>query len=175
MLVQIQARESALEERTRQLESANKELESFSYSVSHDLRVPLRALDGFSRILLEEHGPDLGAEAQRLLHVIRSSAQEMGQLIDDLLSFSRFGRLQMERSEVEMNGLARSVVDELLALEGARRPRVEVGDLPASDGDRRMLRQVFVNLVANALKFTRHQPEAQVTVGGFAAAHETIY
>ena len=175
MLGQIQTRERALQERTRQLEAANKELESFSYSVSHDLRVPLRALDGFSLILLEEHGGEVGAEGKRLLQVIRSSAQEMGQLIDDLLSFSRFGRLQMERSEVDMNGLARKLVAELLALEGPRRPRVEIADLPATQGDRRMLRQVFVNLVANALKFTRHQADPRVTVGGYAAASERVY
>ena len=175
MLVQIQGRDSALQERTRQLEAANKELESFSYSVSHDLRVPLRALDGFSVILLEEHGSELGAEAKRLLQVIRKSAQEMGQLIDDLLSFSRFGRRQMEWSEVDMEGLARSVVEELQALEKEGRARVEVDSLPVAAGDRRMLRQVFVNLVANALKFSRGQEEPRVNVGGSVAGEETTY
>ena len=175
MLLQVQEHEKALQERTRQLEAANKELESFSYSVSHDLRVPVRAIDGFSLILLEEHAQDLDAEAQRLLQVIRSSTRQMGQLIDDLLQFSRYGRRALTWSEVDMSGLAREVMQELLALEPERRVEVRWGALPALMADRGMLRLVLVNLLSNALKFTRRQDDAWVEIGSRLEAGETVY
>lgn len=175
MLVQIQRRDAALLERTAQLEAANKEMESFSYSVSHDLRVPLRAINGFARILLEEYSGRLDAEGQRLLDVIRSNAERMGQLIDDLLAFSRLGRRELERLDVDMIALARSVVEELSELEPGRSLTVSIGDLGPAWGDRMMLRQVLVNLISNAFKFTRHRSEATVEVGSGAAGNETVY
>ena len=175
MLAQVQEHEKALRERTQQLEAANKELESFSYSVSHDLRVPVRAIDGFSLILLEEHARDLDAEAQRLLQIIRSSTRQMGELIDDLLQFSRCGRRALELSSVDMFSLAREVAQELLALDGPRPVELRWGDLPPAVADRRLLRLVLVNLLSNALKFTRGREDVWVEIGSAQENGETVY
>jgi signal transduction histidine kinase len=164
-----------IERRTQQLEAANRDLEAFSYSVSHDLRVPLRAIDGFSLILLHEHAAQLDAETQRLLTVIRKSTQQMGQLIDDLLAFSRLGRKVPEKAEIDMAALARSVTDELLGLEKQRQVDVVIGALEPAQGDRALVRQVLVNLVANSLKFTRRRERAAVEIGSRRDGDGTVY
>src|SRR5262245_3204474 len=164
-----------VERRTQQLETVNRDLEAFSYSVSHDLRVPLRAIDGFSLILLHEHAAELDAETQRLLGVIRKSTQQMGQLIDDLLAFSRLGRRVPEKAEVDMAALARAVTDELLALEKPRQVEVVIGALEPAHGDRTLVRQVLVNLVSNALKFTRRRERAAVEIGCRRDGEATVY
>ena len=149
----------------RELEAVNKELETFSYSVSHDLRSPLRAIDGFSRILEKEHGATLDADATRLLGVIRVNTQRMGRLIDDLLTFARFSRQELQREPVDMDGLARSVLDDLRqhgAADG--RATVTISPLPAARGDQGLLRQVWMNLLSNALKYSRTVAEPQVVV-----------
>ncbi len=152
-------------ERTAQLEAANRELEAFSYSVSHDLRAPLRAVDGFSQAVIEDFGPLLPEEGRRQLNTIRYAAQRMGKLIDDLLSFSRLNRHPLKREAVDMNALVRSVADELGAPWADREIGWQVGTLPPCRGDPALLRQVWLNLLSNALKYTRKRERASIEVG----------
>lgn len=158
-----------------QLDTANKELESFSYSVSHDLRAPLRAIDGFSRKVVNGYGDKLDDEGRRLLQVVRDNAQRMGQLIDDLLAFSRMGRREIELQPVDMDSLARSVASELRAVEAGRTIEFAFAPLPLARGDAAMLRQVWANLLGNALKFTRRRQAALIEVGGRVDAGELRY
>ena len=167
--------EHRVSERTAQLEAANKELESFSYSVSHDLRAPLRAIDGFSRMLLEDYADKLDAEGMRQLNVIRTNTQNMGQLIDDLLAFSRLGRKQIECSSIDMSELVKTVFAELSFTAAEQAPRLNVETLPAADGDRMLMRQVFVNLLSNASKYSRPKENALIQVGGRSENGENIY
>jgi PAS domain S-box-containing protein len=150
------------------LKAANRELEAFSYSVSHDLRAPLRAIGGFSRLLLDDHGSKLAADGRRMLDVISENTRRMGELIDDLLAFSRLGRKPLTVAPVDMTALVRSVVSETIANHQGPKPEVRVADLPAATGDMAMLRQVWVNLVSNALKFsrTREAPRLEIGVNG---------
>jgi len=164
---------ASLETRASELEAANKQLEAFSYSVSHDLRAPLRAVDGFSRILLEDHAPQLDAEGKRLLGVVRSNTRQMGQLIDDLLSFSRIGRQEMARTAVDMRALADEAFRGLVAAD--ERISFTVGDLPHADADPRLMRQVWVNLVSNALKFTRPKAERAIAIAGRTEPDRVVY
>lgn len=157
--------EQRVHERTAQLEEAVHELEAFSYTVSHDLRAPLRAMNGFSHILVEDFGPELVPEAQHYLKLVQTNAQKMGQLVDDLLAFSRLGRQLLNQQIVYPAELARQVMDELSA-EYANRPvKLVLGDLPPCKADRTLLKQVLVNLLSNALKFTRARDMAQIEVG----------
>jgi signal transduction histidine kinase len=162
-------------ERTAQLEAANQELEAFSYSISHDLRAPLRAIHGFSRILLEEHAPHLADEARRYLHLVRDNAQHMGQLIDDLLAFSRLSRQPLKRQRVEYADLVRQVLEDLSGEHAGRRVDIAVGDLPLCQADPALLKQVLVNLCTNALKFTRQREVAVIEIGCRAAGGECVY
>lgn len=147
------------------LQEANGELESFSYSVSHDLRAPLRAIDGFSRILEEDHAHQLDAEGKRFLGVIRENTRRMGRLIDDLLAFSRLSRKDMGASVVDMAALARAAALEAREAEKGRSVEVTVGPLPPARGDEAMLRQLWVNLLSNAFKFTRPVARPAVEIG----------
>ena len=162
--------------KTAELTAANDELDAFSHSVSHDLRAPLRAIDGFSRTLLEEHAAQLDAEGRRLLGVVRGGAQKMGQLIDDLLAFSRVGRREVKRARADMGALVRAVFSELVADE-AERARVELrlGDLPPAAVDPTLLRQVWTNLLANAVKYTRPRERAMVEVAGGRQGDRLVY
>jgi len=167
--------EQRVVQRTAQLEVANKELEAFSYSVSHDLRAPLRAIDGFVRIVLEEYAPKLDEEGRRLLGVITGNTKKMGQLIDDLLAFSRLSRQQMASALVDMASLADDAFSELKSIEKDRRIEFKVGEIPTAFGDRSMLRHVLLNLISNALKFTRPRAKARIEFGAQAATGETIW
>jgi PAS domain S-box-containing protein len=167
--------ERRVAERTAQLEAAVSELEAFSYSVSHDLRAPLRAIDGFSRILLEGHAARLDADAEHLLNVVRDNARRMGQLIDDLLAFSRAGRKEAVKARIDMQALAREVLGELLAAGGGGRHAISVGELPPALGDARLVRQALTNLVSNALKFSRHVPAPRVEISARRAGREQVY
>ena len=162
-------------ERTAQLEAANKELESFSYSVSHDLRAPLRAISGFANALTEDYAPQLDAEGQHYLNIIAESAVKMGRLIDDLLAFSRLGRKEIDKEEIDMTLLASSVFEELQTASPERKISFRLEPLPAAHGDRAMLRQVWVNLLSNAIKFTRHRETAKIEVGCQTEADRNIY
>ena len=149
--------------RTIELERANAELESFSCSVSHDLRAPLRALNGFAGILAQEERETLSPNGRALLDRIAHNAVRMGELIDDLLQFSRLGREALRRTAVDLSALARSFADELC--EPYPGARVGIAALPVVAGDAAMLRQVFVNLIGNALKFSAGREDARVEVG----------
>jgi PAS domain S-box-containing protein len=161
--------------RGEELEAANKELEAFSYSVSHDLRAPLRGVDGFSRILMEEYGPKLDEEAKRLLSVVRGEAQRMGHLIDDLLAFSRMGKQEMQNTFCDMAELAQSAFEQIDAAARNRVRHFAVKELPSAYGDKAMLRQVFFNLLANAVKFSSHRAQPEIEIGGYAVDKLTTY
>ena len=162
--------------RTAALEQANKELESFSYSVSHDLRAPLRAIDGFSRILSEEYDAVLGEQGRRYTGTIASNAKRMGQLISDILDFSRMSRREIAVTPVDMTALAREVYEEVRAAAPAERAIVlRMADLPPARGDQALLRQVWVNLLSNAVKYTGQRPEAVIEVGAAADSGENTY
>src|SRR5437773_1505576 len=167
--------EAAIEKYNEQLEAANKELEAFSYSVSHDLRAPLRAIDGFSRILLEDHAPTLTPEAQHYLNVVRKNSQRMGLLIDDLLAFSRLSRQPLNKQPVRPADLVRQCVDELRAEQQGRRVEIAIGDLPACQADPALLKHVWMNLMSNALKYTRKQEMAVIEVGSREQSGACVY
>jgi PAS domain S-box-containing protein len=167
--------EQRVAERTAQLEAANKELEAFSYSVSHDLRTPLRAIDGFSNILQEDYADKLDAEGLRLLNVVRDNTVRMGQLIDDILKFSRAGRLELTLIEIDMEKMARDVFDELQPVVDEGKLQLEIEHLPPAQGDRAMMHQVFVNLLSNAIKFSRFREPAKIRVGASIEGDEVIY
>jgi PAS domain S-box-containing protein len=152
-----------LEQRVR---DRTAELESFSYSVSHDLRAPLRGIDGYIRMLQEDFGGILPPEAARLLGVVSSEARRMGQLIDDLLGFSRLGRQTMSITEVDLGALVSGVFDGMVHGIASRVPRLQLQPLPPVPGDVAMLRQVFANLIGNSVKFSRRQPDPVIEVGG---------
>jgi PAS domain S-box-containing protein len=152
-------------ERTAELESANKELEAFSYSVSHDLRTPLRAIDGFSQAVIEDFGPQLPGEGRRYLQTIRDGAQRMSMLIDDLLTFSRLSRAPLHKHEVNTDLLVRDVLDDLHAEREGRRIELHIAELPACVGDPALLKQVWINLLSNAFKYTRKRDGAVVEIG----------
>jgi PAS domain S-box-containing protein len=164
-----------LEKQTEQLQAANKELEAFSYSVSHDLRAPLRAIDGYTRILVEDYEPLLDSEGKRICGVISGEARRMGQLIDDLLAFSRLGRKELYSSKIDLKGLVVSVLNELLKDENQERMDIHIGKLPNVKGDASLIRQVWVNLLANAIKFTSKKERAVIEVGGKTTKNELIY
>jgi signal transduction histidine kinase len=154
-----------LRRRGELLQAANKELEAFSYSVSHDLRAPLRHIDGYASLLSKTAGESLNDKARRYLQTISASAKQMGQLIDDLLIFSRMGRQEMLRTTVNLDQLVKTVLHDLrLDLQG-RTISWTIGPLPEISGDPAMLRQVFMNLLSNALKFTKHRAEAKIEIG----------
>jgi signal transduction histidine kinase len=164
--------EQRVRERTAELEAANKELESFSYSVSHDLRAPLRAVDGFARMLEEDHAAQLDHEGRRRVAVIRDNSRHMGQLIDDLLAFSRLGRQALRPADVDMAALAREVIAELGAHENAV---VRVEPVPAARGDRALLKQVWANLLSNALKYSSKREAPEVEVSGASEGGQLVY
>lgn len=160
------------EERVRAL---NKDLESFSYSVSHDLRAPLRAIDGFSRILLEEYTAKLDDEGRRLLNVVCDNTAKMARLIDDILAFSRAGRDELVMIDNDMAALVLASWEELKPTLDEHQVRFEIGTLPRARADRAALRQVLTNLLSNAVKFTRKKQQATIVVGGRSEGGENIY
>ncbi|MDD2914013.1 MAG: DUF3365 domain-containing protein [Gallionella sp.] len=161
--------------RTGDLEAANQELEAFSFSVSHDLRAPLRAIDGFSRILLDDYTDKLDEEGMRLLNEVRDNAGRMEQLIDDMLKFSRAGRVEIFFSEIDMEKLAREVVQELQPAVGDGKLQVEIDAIPPAKGDRAMLHQVFFNLLSNAIKFSRTKETPRIKLGCSIEGDEAVY
>jgi light-regulated signal transduction histidine kinase (bacteriophytochrome) len=152
-------------ERTVQLETANKELEAFSYSVSHDLRAPLRAISGFSKIVLEDHSGALDADALRYLGLVDKGAQQMGQLIDDLLTFSRTGRQALKVQSVNTTDIVNASLSDLQGMLENRHVTINVGELPDCEADASLLKQVWLNLLENALKYSRKRDPAVITIG----------
>jgi light-regulated signal transduction histidine kinase (bacteriophytochrome) len=165
----------ALQRHAEQLGATNHELESFSYSVSHDLRIPLRAISGYARMLEEDYGDRLDAEAKRLLDVIRDNSHRMGALIDDLLAFSRLGRAALTPTEVNMKDLVAVSLQEVMRREEFRRTEVVIGDLPNAVGDRALLQQVWINLIANACKYSGTREHPVVRIDGEKQDHEIRY
>jgi light-regulated signal transduction histidine kinase (bacteriophytochrome) len=163
--------EERVRSRTAELESALADMESFSYSISHDLRAPLRAINAFAELLVRVHAAELGGEARHLLDRITSNAQSMAQLVDGLLEFARLGRSPLEPGTVDMAGLAREAADGLDTAGVA----LTIDVLPRATGDANLLRQVWVNLISNALKFTAKKPERRVAIEAVRAAGETVY
>ena len=170
-----QTLEQRVQERTAQLESSNRELESFSYSVSHDLRSPLRAIAGYARILGEDYGAALDDEGQRVLGVICSEAKRMGQLIDDLLAFSRLSRQAVQMGPIDLGALAQTVFNECAALAPGRQIEFKLAALPPVNGDPALLRQALTNLFSNAIKYTRPRPVAQIEFTGVVRNGETTF
>jgi PAS domain S-box-containing protein len=167
--------EQRVVERTAQLEAANKELEAFAYSVSHDLRAPLRHIDGFLELLRKRTATILDQQSQHYVATVSESAKQMGMLIDDLLSFSRMGRHEMSKMRVDLGGLLQEVIRHIEPEAKARTIHWQVADLPVVMGDRAMLRIVLINLVSNALKFTQPRERAEIEIGCmFDAGAETI-
>lgn len=167
--------ERTLVDKSTQLAAANKELESFSYSVSHDLRAPLRSMSGFAKILEEDYGPGLANGGMRYIGLIQKNAEKMGSLIDDLLAFSRLNRQTMMRSLVRPAALVRETFDSLEADRDGRQVELVIADLPSCEADHNLLRQVFVNLLSNALKFTRTRTAARIEVGSRSDDGQTVY
>ena len=168
--------ERRVQERTAQLEASNRELEAFSYSVSHDLRAPLRAIDGFSGIVADRHGTQLDAEGRRLLGIVRANALKMARLIDDLLAFSRSGRSAMRYGLLDMREIVRASFLEVVPDAGKRaRIDFEVDDIPAVDGDLALIGMVWVNLLSNAVKFSSGKERPVIRVEGETDGRTAVY
>jgi signal transduction histidine kinase len=167
--------EQRVKKRTAQLEAANKELEAFSYSVSHDLKAPVRAIEGFSRILMGEHADKLDDEALRLLKIITANTKLMHSLIDDLLALSRLGRMQIRKSVINLTAITNTVFEKLRSQVPERDLQLTLGDLPPGLGDQSLLYQVMENLLANAVKFTKSRELSVIEVGGRTEGKEDIY
>ena len=167
--------EEDIKHRTLELEAVNKELESFSYSVSHDLRAPLRAIDGYARLILKKQGDKFDQDTLDKFNVIRSSTHMMGQLIDDLLTFSRLGRKHMSLTHVEMDILMRDAWKEVQASDLERNIKFTVNSMPPGYGDRALVKQVLINLLSNATKFSKYKDAAEIVVGGYTDGNEIVY
>jgi signal transduction histidine kinase len=175
---EIGARRRAEEEArytSRQLEAANKELEAFSYSVSHDLRAPLRHINGFSQALLEDYADKLDDEGKGYLRQVRGASQEMAQLIDDVLQLARVTRSEMRRETVSLSELARTIVSELREREPNRTVNVQVEENLSARGDKRLLKIMLVNLLGNAWKFTSKREDAEIAFGQKKKDGETVF
>ncbi|MCK9532713.1 MAG: ATP-binding protein [Gammaproteobacteria bacterium] len=167
--------EQRVKARTAELEAANKELEEFSYSISHDLLTPLRAIASFSQILVEEYASAIDAEGKRLLAIIRDNTVQMGLLIDNILEFIRLGRRPMDFHTVDMSSLVRDVIKGFHAQIAHRQVRFSVAELPVVIGDRMMLRKLMESLISNSIKFTRDRTEAVIEIGCRAEEVETVF
>jgi len=176
---EVRALNAELEERVRartaELETSIREMEAFSYSVSHDLRAPLRAIDGYSALLDSEASASLDAEARELLRKIRASARTMSTLIDELLEFSRTGRSELRRARLDMGEIVRSAFEQLTTPEDRERVELRVGPLPPADGDPALVRHVVTNLLSNALKFSSHGEHPIVEVGSREEGGRVVY
>lgn len=165
----------SLTRRAGQLETANKELDSFSYSISHDLRIPLRAVTGYARMIEEDYADKVGDEGRRFLKVIRDNSKRMSDLIDDLLNFSRLGRKEIAAAQVDMNELVAAVVNDMQGRESYPSARIAIEPLPAAWGDRTLLYQVWVNLISNALKYSAKTEHPVVRISGTVDKSEAVY
>lgn len=167
--------ENKVEERTTQLQAANKELEAFTYTVSHDLRAPLRAIDGFTRILIEDYGKALPEEGLKLSNVIMRNAKKMGQLIDDLLAFSRVNRYEMTKTPIDMQKIVETVCDELINEDLRKKIKLEIGIFPNVIADKGLFKQVWTNLISNAIKFSSKKDIPEICIKCEENENEYIY
>ncbi len=171
----VEERTAELRRVNKQLEAAYKDMESFSYSASHDLRSPLITIEGFARILEEDYAARLDEEGRRFLGIIRQNSRKMSQLIEDILSFSRVSTKGVQKSSINMEALARQVVDELEKESKDRKIAFEIHELPPAYGDLSMIRQVFLNLLSNAVKYTLTNDSAAIIIGGDRNEGENVY
>lgn len=171
----LAALESKLKDRTREVEHMNRELESFSYSVSHDLRAPLRAVQGYLGIFVEDYSKDIDSEAKRLIDVVIKNAVTMNQLIEDLLKLSRLGRKGFSKTLIDMEDLANEVWRDLHRREPERSIHFTMHALPEANADHATIKLVWENLFSNALKYTRHSQEASVEVGCKTIGNAQVY
>jgi len=167
--------EQRVAERTAQLQAVNKELETFSYSVSHDLKAPLRAIDGFTGILIEEYKNKIDAEGQRICDVIKSSAVQMNRLIEDLLAFSHLNRTELHMSTIDMKTMANSIYYEYSLPEKRENISFTVRDIPGAFGDSSLIKQVWSNLILNAIKFSSKKDHPEIIIDYEAGKNEIIY
>ncbi|MDB5142205.1 MAG: hypothetical protein JWQ66_918 [Mucilaginibacter sp.] len=167
--------ENKVKERTIQLELVNKELEAFSYSVSHDLRTPLRAISGYSIMLKEDYEEKLDAEGKRIIGNVIANARMMGQLIDDLLAFSRLGKKELVSTQIDMQLLATNVVNELLQHDLEKDYQISIGLLPSIEADQGMIKQVLINLLSNAIKYSSKETRPEIEIGSKDEETRTIY
>jgi signal transduction histidine kinase len=175
LIVRQEELEGRVKERTSELKASNEDLESFSYSVAHDLKTPIRAIEGFSRMLMGEHAAQLDAEALRLLQVVCTNTRIMAQLVDDLLGLSRLARLPMKKSDINLAVMAREVFERLKSQAPGRNLQLTVHGLPTAYADHSLLYQVMMNLMGNAIKYTRDRETAIIEVGGRTEGNEKIY
>jgi signal transduction histidine kinase len=164
-----------LESVNNELESVNKELESFSYSVSHDLRAPIRAINAYTKILMEDYSEKFDADGTTVFHSIMRNSKKMGELIDDLLAFSKLGRKQVTMSDINMKALVNLVREELIFYEGEKIPEFNVGLLPPAKGDQSLIKQVWINLISNAIKYSKHNPEIHIGIGASEKDNQVVY
>lgn len=167
--------EERVNERTEQLEAANSELQAFAYSVSHDLRAPLRAIDGFSKFVLEDYGPKLDNEGHRLLGLIRTNTQKMDKLITDILSLSRVTRGEQKKSKIDMTKMAKSMFNEAALPETHKQLDIMIDELPESYADPTSIKQVWINLISNAIKFSSLKDKPKISIGGKIEEGSNIY
>jgi signal transduction histidine kinase len=170
-----QALAEELKRKTIELQTSNKDLESFSYSVSHDLRSPLRAIDSFALMLEEDYAATLDKEAYRYISVIREGAQKMGRLIDDLLAFSRMGRESINAVSIDLRAVAERAVKEVLVAHTGTSPELLVHELPPARGDAALLHHVWVNLIGNAVKYSSKTAAPRIEIGGCIQGSEAVY
>jgi signal transduction histidine kinase len=167
--------EEKLREAELETKKINKDLEAFSYSVSHDLRAPLRSINGYSQILIEDYSGKFDEEGNRLLNVIISNAKRMGQLIDDLLEFSRLGRQEIRRGIADIGEQVRTIASELVEREGERKIELTIGELGHASIDGSMMRQVWINLIGNALKYSKNNDVTKIEIGKLDDKKELVF
>jgi len=175
MVEDLNIKSDELHQSTAQLEIANKELEAFSYSVSHDLRAPLRAISGFVSILREDYEDKLDEEGKRICSIINSNATKMGQLIDDLLSFSRLIRSELHNTSIDMEKMVKTVLSEFESTYDLSQKNILIHELPKTKGDPNLIKQVWINLIANAFKYSSRNVNATITIGSFTQNNELVY
>lgn len=171
----LNLKSDALQRSTGQLQVANKELEAFSYSVSHDLRAPLRAISGFVSILMEDYEQVLDNEGKRICSIIHSNASRMGQLIDDLLAFSRLIRSELHNSRIDMESMVKNVIYDMEKTQDQSQKSISVQQIPEALGDANLIKQVWVNLISNAIKYSSKEVNAQINIGAIQNNNETVY
>jgi light-regulated signal transduction histidine kinase (bacteriophytochrome) len=161
--------------RTVELETVNKELASFSYSVSHDLRAPIRAISGYTKVLEEDYADKIDDEGKKSLQAIINNTKRMGMLIDDLLAISRLGRKQVTYFEINMDSQVSSIKEEVLREDHENRINFVVKDLFPAKGDQALVKQVWINLISNSVKYSKNEPLAYIEVGAFEKEKDFVY
>jgi PAS domain S-box-containing protein len=166
--------EDRVKERTQELEQSNKELDAFAYSISHDLRAPLRAINGFSEILKEDHEQHLDADGQYLISIIRANVNKMDSLISNLLRFSRVSRTEINKQTIDMTSLAKTILEELILSKNIQ-VSYTIEDLPAIEGDFSLIKQIWVNLLDNAIKYSSNQAIPKLIISSYTQGGQTVY